>query len=314
MAKPIKGTKGDDVIQAGTSSYAIDADKGFDTVVFGSDFDDAVIIPQHTGNSDPTGNLKLDVTTDDGTYSLKWVEMLHFNGGTTSILDDVLYNVELGTSIRLDGSLDPSALEPSGPDAGNPYQGSGNDPNNYVIVRNEGEGIELGLQVKERQGPSFDPTSVDADGTVHYQVPDGSQIGTPGRAFWSFDFSVATGLNGETMGLGDFTFKLLIDTDVTAATNYVELTLVPEDPLLAGPPGSGSDFVWALPGGTPVAIDDDGGVPGLVTQNSGNYAFYGLPDYNAGTGFAGPATFDIQLQAYDGAELIGVNHVVVHVA
>lgn len=79
---------------------------------------------------------------------------------------------------------------------------------------------------------------------MHYQVPDGSQIGNPNKAFWSFDFSVATGLNGQTTGLGDFTFKLLIDTDITAATNYLELTLVPEDPLLAGPAGSDSDFVW----------------------------------------------------------------------
>lgn len=323
MAKPIKGTKGNDVIQAGTSSTAIDGDQGFDTVVFGSDFDNAVIKPQHTGNLDPTGNLKLDVTSADGTFSLKSVEMLHFNAGTASILDDVLYNVQLGTSIRLDGSLDPSALKPSGPDAGSPYSGTGNDPNNYVIVRNEGEGIELGLQVKERSGPSFDPTSVDANGTVHYQVPDGSQIGNPARAFWSFDFSVATGLNGKTTGLGDFTFKLLVDTDVTAATNYLQLTLVPENPLLAGAPGSASDFVWAALGAplAPVVIGDDGGVPGLVTQNSQNYVFYNSlidadpvsPGQQSYAPTYGPATFDIQLLAYHGAELIGVNHVVVDV-
>ncbi|MGD9724991.1 MAG: hypothetical protein AB7V39_01100 [Nitrospiraceae bacterium] len=51
-----------------------------------------------------------------------------------------------------------------------------------------------------------------------------------------------------------------------------------------------------------------------VTQNSQNYAFYGIPDYNAGTGFAGPAEFDIVLQAYDRSNtLIAENHIAVDI-
>ena len=73
-----------------------------------------------------------------------------------------------------------------------------------------------------------------------------------------------------------------------------------------------SGFQWRDDVSSFVPIADDEGT-GNVTQNSQNYAFYGLPSYNAGTGFAGPAQFDIQLQAFDGAQLIAQNHISVDV-
>jgi hypothetical protein len=71
-----------------------------------------------------------------------------------------------------------------------------------------------------RQGPTV--ASVDGydDGVLHFVVNDGAQSTRNGsstdnaaRASWSFEYSIATGLNGATTDLSDFTFKLLYDVD-----------------------------------------------------------------------------------------------------
>jgi hypothetical protein len=65
-----------------------------------------------------------------------------------------------------------------------------------------------------------------------------------------------------------------------------------------------------------VFISDDEG-NGNVTQNSENYAFSFFQAFLGGAyappTFAGPAHFDIELQAYDGAQLIAQNHIIVDV-
>jgi len=102
------------------------------------------------------------------------------------------------------------------------------------------------------------------------------------RAAWSFQYSIATGLNGETTDLDSFDFKLLIDVDPTAGTSYVTLELEPEvTPQAAGQSG----FQWRDEATTLVPISDDEGNAN-VTQNSQNYAFYGVPGYEIGNGFA----------------------------
>lgn len=80
-------------------------------------------------------------------------------------------------------------------------------------------------------------------------------------------------------------FKLLIDMDRSVGTNYVELVLGAE----LTPQGfSQSGYQWQiLVSAFSAPIQDDVG-NSEVTQNSQNYAFYGIPDYNAGTGFSGP--------------------------
>lgn len=311
MAKPTPGTKGDDVFLADVSGSDINGLGGFDVVVFSGPFDLGDIEVKETGN------LKTTVVTADGTFSLKNVEMLRFESDTADFKDDVFYDVDLGTTLRMDARLDEAAINDV---TGDPYHGTGNDPENYVIVRNEAEGIEIALQVKQRGGPSFDPVSVEADGTVHYEVPSGTDPSNSARAFWNFDFSIATGLNDGSAGLDDLTFKLLVDTDITSGTDYRDFTLEPEP---AGPPFDNlldSDFMWVDENGIPVIVDDRG-VAGQVTQNSENYSFGfirnfidgdpgtpGLQAYNFG-----PGTFDLQLQAYDGAQLVAVNHIVVDV-
>jgi hypothetical protein len=186
-------------------------------------------------------------------------------------------------------------------------------------MRAEDAGIELGLQVIYRQGPTVTTADDYADGVLSYTVNDGAQSTANGssannsaRAAWSFEYSIVTGLNGETTDLGDFTFKLLVDKDPTAAIDYNEL-LMRVDPLAPGT----ADTIWQLVGPNVDVIGDDAGnpaLPGTVAQNSQNisFAFYGLGAY-AGAGF--PAgQFDISLQAFDALNtLIGENHIQVNV-
>jgi hypothetical protein len=219
----------------------------------------------------------------------------------------------------VNATVDPSAQDPASP--GNLYAGSGIPATNFGTARNEDAGIELGLQVIYRQGPTVTTTDDYADGVLHFQVNDGPQSTANGslannatRAAWNFEFSVATGLNGETTDLSDFTFKLLYDVDPGLGTNYRTLTLEAETtPQAAGQSG----FQWRDDGTGLVFISDDEGTAN-VTQNSENYAFAFFQNFLGGAygpaGFVGPAHFDIQLQAFDATNgLIAANHIVVDV-
>lgn len=217
-------------------------------------------------------------------------------------------------SYASNASPDPSAFDPASP--GNLYAGSGIPAVNFGTARNESAGIELGMMILYRQGPTVASSDDYADGVLEYDVASGAQSTANGsfannaaRAAWNFTYSVATGLNGATTDLNDFTFQLLIDVDPGPGTNFQTLALEAElTPQAAGQSG----FQWRLVPMGPVPIADDEGTTN-VTQNSQNYAFYGIPGYNGGTGFAGPATFDVVLQAFDGAQLIARNHIVVNV-
>jgi hypothetical protein len=173
------------------------------------------------------------------------------------------------------------------------YFGDGNLPTNYNISVDTKADIELGLKIHYRQGDDIVPTSVDADGTAHYVVPDGTQVvdpahdvgsANPNRAAWNFDFSVNTGLDGSTKTLDDFDFRIIIKS------------------------GDGEQGVFDLqhlgpgntPWGTPAGgfADEDGSNPQL-SQNSVNLGFgfmtaiFGADAMNAGE------TYDITLQAFD---------------
>jgi hypothetical protein len=153
---------------------------------------------------------------------------------------------------------------------------------------------------------------------LHFSVNDGPQSTTngsfannAGRAAWSFEYSVVTGLNGETTDLDDFTFKLQYDVDPGAGTSYRTLVLEP------GGAGT-SGHQWRDQGTGIVFIADDSGNAN-VSQNSENYAFsffqsFLTSAYGPGNGFAGPANFDIVLQAFDPSNtLIAQNHIAVDV-
>ena len=215
---------------------------------------------------------------------------------------------------------DPTAQDSSSP--GNLWVGTGIPAINFGLARNNVAGIELGLMVLYRQGPTVPSTDNYNDGVLNFNVASGPQstangspTNNPARAAWNFTFSVATGLNGATTDLDDHTFQLLYDVDPGPGTTYRTLTLERRD---AGGPGQLSGFQWRDQGTNAVFIADDEGNSN-VTQNSENYAFsqfqlFLTSPYGPGNSFAGPAQFDIILQALDGTQVIDRNHIRVNVA
>lgn len=225
-------------------------------------------------------------------------------------VDDIFYFA--------DGTLDPSATKaPAKPNE--MIAGSGIPANHFGIVHNADAGIELGLKVHHRfdvNNPNILHSDADgyADGELHFQVPSG---GTATRAAWNFDFSIATGLDGEATGLSDFTFRLLVDVDKGTGTDFRVLEL--------GAGGTGSaNTHWTdvtNPGSPTLVVGDDAGVANQVTQNSENFGFGfirpfidddpvapGIQTYNFGAG-----EFDIVLEAYQGLDLLASNRIVVEV-
>jgi hypothetical protein len=327
MAKPIKGTNnsdnlagtddddniqgkaGDDVIFGSKGNDDIDGGQDTDTVVYGGSYADYDLSFKGTGNDKVT--VRDTVAGRDGTDDVKQVEFLQFN--------DAIVDVRTGEVTHwhysVNAAVDASAQETPG----NLFVGSGIPATNFGLAENVDAGVELGLQVIYRQGPSVASLDNYNDGILHFVVNDGPQSTANGsgsdnlaRASWSFEYSIATGLNGATTDLGDFTFKLLYDVDPSAGTNYRTLTMEQEvTPQAAGQSG----FQWRDEGTNTVFIADDEGNAN-VTQNSENYAFtffqsFLTGPYGPGNSFSGPAHFDIQLQAYEGSDLIAVNHIAV---
>lgn len=212
---------------------------------------------------------------------------------------------------------DASAEDPANP--GTLYVGSGIPATNFGTATNAAAGVELGMMVLYRQGPNVAPTDTYADGLLEFDVASGPQSTANGsfannanRAAWNYTLSIATGLNGATTDLGDFTFQLLIDVDPGPGTTFRTLQLEAEGtPQAAGQSG----YQWRDVATNTFPISDDEGTAN-VTQNSQNYAFYQpllTSQYDALNGFAGPAQFDVVLQAFSGAQLIARNHIVVNV-
>jgi hypothetical protein len=329
MAKPIKGTSlpenllgtagadmllgkdGNDFITGLAGNDKVDGGKGVDTAIFSGDFDDYTLSFKPQGQNGHGNDDNMVTVTDmvgtDGVDQLKNVEWLKF--------DDLSYNVAEGNSYIVNGTLDESAQKPSTTDM---IVGTGIPATNFGIVRNEAAGIELALHVHHRgDAPSLPYVSSDdySDGVLHFEVETGPAItgGAP-KAEWSFDFSIATGLNGELTDLDDFTFQLLYDVDPGVGATYRTLTLEAE---ALAPVAPQSGYQWRDADTGLVFISDDHGNAN-VTQNSENYGFGFFQAfmggvYGPGDSFAGQAHFDIILQALDGANLIAQNHIVVDV-
>lgn len=211
---------------------------------------------------------------------------------------------------------DASAIDPASP--GNLYVGSGIPATNFGTATNAAAGIELGMMVLYRQGPTLPSADTYDDGFLEFDVAsgpqstaNGSSVNNATRAAWNYTFSIATGLNGTTTNLSDYTFQLLYDVDPGAGTTFRTLTLESGGTSQSG-------YQWRDGTSGLVFIPDDGGTAN-VTQNSENYAFgffqaFLTSPYGVGNAFAGPAQFDIVLQALDGTQLITRNHIVVNVA
>lgn len=249
---------------------------------------------------------------------LKHGDVLQPNGAVPGNPGFVFNSACLEVIYAVNVAPDAAAQDPASP--GNLFAGSGIPATNFGTASNEDEGIELGLMVLYRQGPTVASTDNYNDGVLHFMVASGSQStvngssgNNTGRAAWNFTYSIATGLNGATTDLNDYTFQLLYDVDPGPGTSFRTLTL---EPSVSLPPLSG--FQWRDQGTGFVFIPDDEGNVN-VTQNSENYAFgffqgFLTSPYGPGNSFAGPAEFDIILQAFDGPQLIVRNHIVVNVA
>ena len=189
------------------------------------------------------------------------------------------------------------------------YYGSGNSPNNFHIEQNNTLGIQLDLKEHYRTGNDIAASSVDADGTAHFNVPSGTQVVDPthgvgsanaNRGAWNFDFVVATGLNGQTTDLSSFTFKLAITQNGTN-THIFDL-----DP---------ATHVWIDEGNPTVGFggDDFNHPASLATQshvaeNSVNMAFVTGAFGNLATSTASGTTYDIKLEAFDHSHLVAMVH------
>ncbi|TDK50649.1 right-handed parallel beta-helix repeat-containing protein [Antarcticimicrobium luteum] len=315
----MSGGKGDDGFDGGAGNDRIDGGKGIDIASYSGSVGDYDLAFK--------GHDKIVVTdlragSPDGVDQLKKIEILHFTAGTPALEDDIWLNTDPGTTLAIGAELDPSARTPGG----TMLVGSGIPADDFAVVRSAEAGVELGLSVIYRQGPSVDAVGVNGDGSVQYIVNDGPQstvngsfADNAGRAAWSFQYSIATGLEGESTDLSDFTFTLSIDVDPGEDTDFRVLTMV--DPGV--PLGNDTGFLWLDPEGAPV-IGDDGGNAN-VAQNSENFAFGFIEDYidadplTAGiqdysdAGFP-EGEFDIRLSAYDsGGALIAQNTIAVDV-
>jgi hypothetical protein len=143
--------------------------------------------------------------------------------------------------------------------------GGGNTADGFNIVRDAGAGIEIALKAKERGGADY--LAHQENGVTVYHVDAGSDPSAANRAAWNFDFSVATGINGNGKALSDYTFKAFVDVDKSDAVNYVEFDL--QNGL-----GSGNTPWLRIDGGVLAGgfADEDGTNPHF-SQNSVNIGF-----------------------------------------
>jgi hypothetical protein len=313
----LQGKDGNDFLKGGGGNDDIDGGQGIDTAVYLGNFEDYTLTFKGTGNDKLTitDNVATGPGGNEGTDNLKQVEFLKFA--------DSLFNVQGGDLYRVNATLDMHAQNPAAP--GTLFAGNGIPATGFGTVTDVATGVELGLQVIYRQGPVVTTTDDYADGVLRFGVHDGPQSTGNGsfqnsanHAAWSFQYSVATGLNGDGTDLNDFTFRLLVDVDKSLGTNYLTFQLEPEAPPGAGSGTPQSNFVWRSVDNPAVVVpfDDEGNAN--VTQNSRNYTFaeyqaFLSSVYGPGNAFAGPAHFDIILQAFSGTTKIAENHIAVDV-
>lgn len=186
--------------------------------------------------------------------------------------------------------------------------GAGNNVDQHLIMMDHTSGIEFALGGNYRTGDQYAPHAIDAN-SVEFNAQAGHQMNGVGnadgdnvnRSASSFTFSVNAGVNS----LGDIssTVFLLIDTDPTINTNYVELKLTHIS--------DGMDVWVNTANGLPVISDDDGSNPS-ISQNSVNWGFGFLSSEINGVGPAGsgdiPAgIYNVALQerGADGVTIIG---------
>jgi RTX calcium-binding nonapeptide repeat (4 copies) len=325
MAKPIKGSNGDDltlvgtagpdsiqggdgndIITGGAGNDKIDGGKGIDTAVYSGNVGDYTISlgnhdnGQGRGDShgiDDNGGQQFTVADNragspDGTDTLKNVEFLKFADATVDVNNDVTH--------RADASLSGNEIQGAGqPHPGDPWWGGGgNSLLHYNIADLNDQNIELGLKFHLRGGADITKTAVDNDGTVHYTAAAGTQDAT--HTLDNFDYVVNTGLNGSTSTLANFDFKMVIAQTQGTTTKTATFDF------------DAATHVWTLDGHAPAPGFSFGGddfragttpsptVVGQVAENSENFAFVQAAFGETTAQMASSGTqYDITLEALD---------------
>jgi hypothetical protein len=208
-------------------------------------------------------------------------------------------------STALNSTLDMTATDGNG----HTLNGSGNPAAGWE-TQTVGP-IQVGTDVHYRTGDTVQPTAVNDDGSLVYNMPMGSQVvdfahgvssARADRAATSFDYSFDTGVGpGPHQTIQDFLAsggQFVFKVDLDPGQHNDPLTL---HAVYDASSSSASHVVWETAQGQ-VVIGDDGG-NAFVTQNSQNYAFFqSLIDINPHApgvqpGPIGPAgTFDVEAQ------------------
>lgn len=150
------------------------------------------------------------------------------------------------------------------------FYGSGNPDSGFTLVTAETRSVAI--KAKYRQGDDIEGEFNGKD-TVNYDVPDGFQVIDPDHGVpsanpnrWAFSFDYAFADTAGPLKLDKLELK--IDTDPTGKTQWLKLkgADVDNDGLIE----------WVDKKGNVVIGDDAGnpGLPGQVSQNSQNLAFY----------------------------------------
>lgn len=219
---------------------------------------------------------------------------------------------------QMSGKIDASAIKSEK----ELFVGSGNTVDGFNIVRHEGAGIELALKAKVRGGVDYKPSDANNDGITEYNVEAGTSA--TDRAKWSFDFSVATGLNTQnaSKNLNDYKFKAFVDVDPTDKVNYLvfEMQNDPTKPATTPWVLVKSDGTLDTTAGFADEEKSPGDINAKISQNSVNFGFGFIRNKIDGD-LSTPAVidtynftkgkFDIEFKAFDatGVKELASNHI-----
>lgn len=176
--------------------------------------------------------------------------------------------------------------------------GSGNSNGNFTVDRQNH--VELGLRAKI---PFVGTTNSNGDGTYSYNVGE----------IWNFDWTINTNYDGGgTNNISDLTYLIGIDSDPTAAANFLLFDPVPVS-VLGAPDhaignnstanGAGTSFGATDIAGYNIAIDTNN-----VLQNSWRHDFFtSFPGFTYDEFVSG--IYDITLSAFDGSTQIASTNI-----
>ncbi len=232
---------------------------------------------------------------------LQWLLNTAGNAGKQGIYDVKLVSTDAAgnsteSAIQIHATKADSLGAVSKADTGYMWAGRGNSAEKFATVE-LAEGLELGLSGRIKF--AADPISGainNTDKLVHYSANSGDNV--------RFAYSIESTTDKT---LADYSFKLKIDVDPSAGTQYVVYELNGTDAVSTSNTGN-SSYSWSTTDGFGAIADDGGdGAIGKVTQNIQNIAWYDA-DTSSSTLQAGQ--YDVILEAYQGTTLIGTNHVV----